>query len=806
MTTLAVLRATAPNAVAVPKISIIRLGENTAEAMRQAVRAEAAALAAEGAAILAEAFGGPAYASQALGEAGTTTGDYFGVTRGTDYVDIYLRTGGGSTFQRTAATGAAVSRAHFGQSGALPVVYDDFDRSNRTLDGDTCPTGQVWSIEGAGAGTSEIVDGAFYASDAAAPNTNSYASLDYGQQVTFQGGICRYDRRANAPGVITSLGGGCVMLPQSAAADLVSGMIHVRYTPTAWVVDVTATGPGSFVGIGNGTYNMQPDTDYACGLLIDKPNSRCRVFVNGPGVRVDSGWLSHATIGTLTLTKPTWQISGPLAPTTDAFKPSWRAVMAGPPRKGSRALFEGLWGANDGAPRIDKNDRILRVPEFIAVTNDYHRVYTEVSGSGFYAHGTLHIDVDSSTGTQRASFEVTNFAGQVPKIRQLWSSGTANLVSKVRLSNEVGLCAIDLLYGSAATYPATTRVWFEGDATLANHGFVKSGVAALATNTAELTCTVGEVVEVIGTATTNDWYSIATASSSFGGFSIADSFEIIAKRQDSASASRMIIHAYMVSSVALFDPVIETMGSGVFSQVRISRANGSAVRIDVFTPSAASFPVDITVRRIGKGYSTLGPIAVATAALATENRVISVLPYIGMHGRIHAVGQYSERASFAGLAAAGSTAPAVDNITLVNTTSSTIASHTVTIPTGAVDGQKFMIMTRGAITALTITPPSGQTVANTPTKMAANSLLIFVYRAAGLQWHCAMMDSLITDTGWTAMTGSGSKVALAAAAAGTASAAYVQAELQGALDRVAALEARLKSLDDALFAHRLIGA
>ena len=62
------------------------------------------------------------------------------------------------------------------------------------------------------------------------------------------------------------------------------------------------------------------------------------------------------------------------------------------------------------------------------------------------------------------------------------------------------------------------------------------------------------------------------------------------------------------------------------------------------------------------------------------------------------------------------------------------------------------------------------------------------------------------DTGWTAATGAGSKGAFAAAAAGAASVGYVQAELQGALNRVAALEARLKAYDAALFAHGLIGA
>ena len=61
------------------------------------------------------------------------------------------------------------------------------------------------------------------------------------------------------------------------------------------------------------------------------------------------------------------------------------------------------------------------------------------------------------------------------------------------------------------------------------------------------------------------------------------------------------------------------------------------------------------------------------------------------------------------------------------------------------------------------------------------------------------------NTGWTAATGSGSKGAFAAAAAGTASVAYVQAELQTALNRIAALEARIVSYDSAFFTHGFIG-
>jgi hypothetical protein len=47
------------------------------------------------------------------------------------------------------------------------------------------------------------------------------------------------------------------------------------------------------------------------------------------------------------------------------------------------------------------------------------------------------------------------------------------------------------------------------------------------------------------------------------------------------------------------------------------------------------------------------------------------------------------------------------------------------------------------------------------------------------------------QTGWTAATGTPARGAFAAAAAGTASVGYTQSELQGALNRIAALEARL---------------
>jgi len=60
------------------------------------------------------------------------------------------------------------------------------------------------------------------------------------------------------------------------------------------------------------------------------------------------------------------------------------------------------------------------------------------------------------------------------------------------------------------------------------------------------------------------------------------------------------------------------------------------------------------------------------------------------------------------------------------------------------------------------------------------------------------------QTGWTASTGTPSRGAFAAAAAGTASGTYTQSELQGALNRIAALEARLIALEADARTHGLI--
>ena len=60
-------------------------------------------------------------------------------------------------------------------------------------------------------------------------------------------------------------------------------------------------------------------------------------------------------------------------------------------------------------------------------------------------------------------------------------------------------------------------------------------------------------------------------------------------------------------------------------------------------------------------------------------------------------------------------------------------------------------------------------------------------------------------TGFTQMTGTATKTALATYGAGTASAGYVQAELQAVMNALQEVSRRLKAHEDAMFSHGLIG-
>ena len=118
----------------VERVSVIRLGDNTAEAARQAVLAQASADDSSASAAVAEALVGPTYASTAAGLAATTSGQSFAVNPGTGVVTIYLNSAGSAVAQRTlattaylaASTGAAQIGAVDGAGGTLWTTVAGF--------------------------------------------------------------------------------------------------------------------------------------------------------------------------------------------------------------------------------------------------------------------------------------------------------------------------------------------------------------------------------------------------------------------------------------------------------------------------------------------------------------------------------------------------------------------------------------------------------------------------------------------------------------------------------------------------------
>lgn len=80
------------------------------------------------------------------------------------------------------------------------------------------------------------------------------------------------------------------------------------------------------------------------------------------------------------------------------------------------------------------------------------------------------------------------------------------------------------------------------------------------------------------------------------------------------------------------------------------------------------------------------------------------------------------------MAAAGSTTGLAE--LLVNTTSGTIASHTVVLPTAPKDGDRFALATYGAITALTVTG----TTTSSPATLAAGGAVTWHFVGSAARW------------------------------------------------------------------------
>ena len=65
----------------------------------------------------------------------------------------------------------------------------------------------------------------------------------------------------------------------------------------------------------------------------------------------------------------------------------------------------------------------------------------------------------------------------------------------------------------------------------------------------------------------------------------------------------------------------------------------------------------------------------------------------------------------------------------------TIATGTLTLPANPLDGDRVRFSTTNTITAFTLAPSAGQSVANAITTIAANGFAEYIYRVTDTTWY-----------------------------------------------------------------------
>ena len=64
-----------------------------------------------------------------------------------------------------------------------------------------------------------------------------------------------------------------------------------------------------------------------------------------------------------------------------------------------------------------------------------------------------------------------------------------------------------------------------------------------------------------------------------------------------------------------------------------------------------------------------------------------------------------------------------------------LATGTITMPVSPTDGYRVGFTSTQAVTTLTLTPNTGQTIRNSPTALAAGVGITFLYRSANATWY-----------------------------------------------------------------------
>lgn len=507
--------------------------------------------------------------------------------------------------------------AGYVQSSLTTIVYDNLDRVG-LLNGSTATTGQVWSVSGPGGSTARVINGRIYSSGVNG-SSNFYASLAYGGEVPRIFGKFAYQRSASS---VTTQGPQAVLIIQDASlslgANVGAAMIHAEFTATGMSLKQRVS--NIWTDIANFSYDIVKDgrSEYPAEIFWDRATGT--VTVVGPHGLSSTNVIS--TTGWPALTYGTWQIQN-LDPGS-AYDPYWASVGMGQKSGGGSAIIEGAASGGDIAIRrsgLSFNSE--KSMSFTVSANGYVRILVQQTYGLFFLKGQLRIAAKNAAGASTlAEYDLSLRNSAAPSIDPTYVSTFSTAISKIRGSTDSDECAIDLYFPTAASSAVQVDVLFTGFGALANFGVplaADPALPALAGSSLELNVTQPDVSVVSGRVSTNAWHTIATASSAWGGYIMAGSVRLTGIRVDDAVGTETAFVVDAKHDSALGDIIVLwNTGYAAITQVRLSRSNGVGLQLDVYTPTAATSPVDIEA--VFDGQFTASTITENVSPLPTENR------------------------------------------------------------------------------------------------------------------------------------------------------------------------------------------
>jgi hypothetical protein len=313
-------------------------------------------------------------------------------------------------------------------SYAGPDVFDDFNRSDRLLNGDVAASGHAWRLTGAGGQTGNISKGLYTAS------AQSFAYLPYGKSVNRIEGAFSF---LSQPGSATP-GWGLTIVADAipATTDLTSAAqnsIGLNFGPGMWEVYKTVS--GSWASLGKGYYNIATDgTQYSTSMSIQGNT----VIVTLPDGNSYSA--SHPDIGIINPQSGSWVIS----PATGAIPGRWHTVRMTDQKAGSNPLIASvapmrdvshLWG-NHGS----KRQQFTLTP----AAAGWYRIATQDTLIGAFIAGHVRMTVYDATYTQLWEFDVNAYQGSTaPRIAHLFGA-LSSFIDQARISSDATGVALDI--------------------------------------------------------------------------------------------------------------------------------------------------------------------------------------------------------------------------------------------------------------------------------------------------------------------------------------------------------------------------